>query len=157
MCIRDRAYCFYRNKIHEIEMGSKTFLYQEYKGNYWMANIMAQRIIPQYYLKLIEDSKDQQIPITDIFIAWDNPNWVASENECRSAGGIFVDPKVADPKDPKWILQKDFMKVKTIDAGKILRLDVDIKQRKGYLYNLCLLYTSPSPRDQRGSRMPSSA
>ena len=24
-------------------------------------------------------------------------------------------------------------------------------------YELCLLYTSPSPRDQRGSRMPSSA
>ena len=24
-------------------------------------------------------------------------------------------------------------------------------------YNHCLLYTSPSPRDQRGSRMPSSA
>ena len=24
-------------------------------------------------------------------------------------------------------------------------------------YNSCLLYTSPSPRDQRGSRMPSSA
>ena len=24
-------------------------------------------------------------------------------------------------------------------------------------YNTCLLYTSPSPRDQRGSRMPSSA
>ena len=24
-------------------------------------------------------------------------------------------------------------------------------------YNNCLLYTSPSPRDQRGSRMPSSA
>ena len=27
----------------------------------------------------------------------------------------------------------------------------------GYLVNTCLLYTSPSPRDQRGSRMPSSA
>ena len=25
------------------------------------------------------------------------------------------------------------------------------------LFKLCLLYTSPSPRDQRGSRMPSSA
>ena len=25
------------------------------------------------------------------------------------------------------------------------------------IYNTCLLYTSPSPRDQRGSRMPSSA
>ena len=27
----------------------------------------------------------------------------------------------------------------------------------GTYYNTCLLYTSPSPRDQRGSRMPSSA
>ena len=26
-----------------------------------------------------------------------------------------------------------------------------------YSYGTCLLYTSPSPRDQRGSRMPSSA
>ena len=26
-----------------------------------------------------------------------------------------------------------------------------------YTYRSCLLYTSPSPRDQRGSRMPSSA
>ena len=32
--------------------------------------------------------------------------------------------------------------------------DVD---NKVLLYNVCLLYTSPSPRDQRGSRMPSSA
>ena len=27
----------------------------------------------------------------------------------------------------------------------------------GFLFSICLLYTSPSPRDQRGSRMPSSA
>ena len=26
-----------------------------------------------------------------------------------------------------------------------------------YVFTTCLLYTSPSPRDQRGSRMPSSA
>ena len=30
-------------------------------------------------------------------------------------------------------------------------------QYKGQRFNSCLLYTSPSPRDQRGSRMPSSA
>ena len=34
----------------------------------------------------------------------------------------------------------------------------DIKDPQGHFYaNVCLLYTSPSPRDQRGSRMPSSA
>ena len=31
------------------------------------------------------------------------------------------------------------------------------KRRAPYPVNYCLLYTSPSPRDQRGSRMPSSA
>ena len=30
-------------------------------------------------------------------------------------------------------------------------------KRRGYLYGLCLLYTSPSPRDIPLSRMPSSA
>ena len=30
-------------------------------------------------------------------------------------------------------------------------------ERLDYLLRFCLLYTSPSPRDQRGSRMPSSA
>ena len=31
------------------------------------------------------------------------------------------------------------------------------KSYRGLLSDICLLYTSPSPRDQRGSRMPSSA
>ena len=31
------------------------------------------------------------------------------------------------------------------------------KTMEGHIVESCLLYTSPSPRDQRGSRMPSSA
>ena len=40
--------------------------------------------------------------------------------------------------------------------GSMTGLDVDVAT---YVVNhiACLLYTSPSPRDQRGSRMPSSA
>ena len=38
------------------------------------------------------------------------------------------------------------IKVVCLEAGPRLKLD-----------DICLLYTSPSPRDQRGSRMPSSA
>ena len=39
------------------------------------------------------------------------------------------------------------------DAGaQTLRVEMDSGS-----FNFCLLYTSPSPRDQRGSRMPSSA
>ena len=33
----------------------------------------------------------------------------------------------------------------------------EAKQAKTYLGNVCLLYTSPSPRDRQKSRMPSSA
>ena len=47
-------------------------------------------------------------------------------------------------------------------AANVPLLDDQERARVGTLFRLegveaCLLYTSPSPRDQRGSRMPSSA
>ena len=36
-------------------------------------------------------------------------------------------------------------------------LETISKSAKGPVFDVCLLYTSPSPRDQRGARMPSSA
>ena len=53
------------------------------------------------------------------------------------------------------------------EAGKVVNLNIDkiigiradrnAGQRTYVPVKDCLLYTSPSPRDQRGSRMPSSA
>ena len=37
------------------------------------------------------------------------------------------------------------------------RLNQDSRRKLKQVYHLCLLYTSPSPRDKRQSRMPSSA
>ena len=39
----------------------------------------------------------------------------------------------------------------------VLSGQVDVRQGDTRILSDCLLYTSPSPRDQRGSRMPSSA
>ena len=39
--------------------------------------------------------------------------------------------------------------------GKNLMRSKDFNLK--YIYDICLLYTSPSPRDMRRSRMPSSA
>ena len=50
------------------------------------------------------------------------------------------------------------------DVDRVLRYDGDAPIPTDFLRDIsllgastCLLYTSPSPRDQRGSRMPSSA
>ncbi len=43
------------------------------------------------------------------------------------------------------------------DNGLIVRTDGEQGFGHQYRSYICLLYTSPSPRDQRGSRMPSSA
>ena len=45
---------------------------------------------------------------------------------------------------------------KVLKDGDIINIDVTVI-KDGYHGDTCLLYTSPSPRDQRGSRMPSSA
>ena len=51
---------------------------------------------------------------------------------------------------------RDFIRTALPDATpeEVTRLD---KLAWRHLVRVCLLYTSPSPRDQRGSRMPSSA
>ena len=43
------------------------------------------------------------------------------------------------------------------DLAFLLKVSFRTLQRYRVNKQLCLLYTSPSPRDQRGSRMPSSA
>ena len=44
-----------------------------------------------------------------------------------------------------------------VDLSKVQTNLVFCESEKGRGFEICLLYTSPSPRDQRGSRMPSSA
>ena len=55
------------------------------------------------------------------------------------------------------ITYDDFKKVQ-IKVGTVLEVKVNEKARKPSLVvKVCLLYTSPSPRDRTRSRMPSSA
>ena len=42
-------------------------------------------------------------------------------------------------------------------SGPLIGCVLNDDDGDGEFYRICLLYTSPSPRDQRGSRMPSSA
>ena len=60
----------------------------------------------------------------------------------------------------KILLLKRSQKVKSMKnlwAGISGIIEGDEKPVKRAKIEVCLLYTSPSPRDQRGSRMPSSA
>ena len=61
------------------------------------------------------------------------------------AGGIGADVMIVDPTAPSYVRRG-------LDEARLIS-DCEVAKRNKH----CLLYTSPSPRDQRGSRMPSSA
>ena len=68
--------------------------------------------------------------------------------------------------DMKRVKEMREEKIKREKIAEILRQQEEIRAELEYIdaeeskhndWRACLLYTSPSPRDQRGSRMPSSA
>ena len=66
---------------------------------------------------------------------------------------------VDNPSEPKTLDTRpdlnDVSDMAFIRVGKFFR-GSNFEENKA-AFKICLLYTSPSPRDQRGSRMPSSA
>ena len=70
-------------------------------------------------------------PVTDIITPDGRLLVKEVEVEKKSAGGVILSANTSDPEN-------------TCKYGEII-------------YNGCLLYTSPSPRDRTRSRMPSSA
>ena len=80
-------------------------------------------------------------------ILLDPDRWIAeSPAHCITECGqrLYTTPKFNSPPQ---------LQLNLVEDGAPVRIDV----ARSTEYAICLLYTSPSPRDQRGSRMPSSA
>ena len=75
----------------------------------------------------------------------------------QTYGDLSIEGAMADDEDFTAMLHAAI--AENPEAPILLKIHPQVinGRKKGYLYNACLLYTSPSPRDQRGSRMPSSA
>ena len=86
------------------------------------------------YLKRIADSLERAFPLEPDISFFEKSAafiWEADQNHCT---------EVTD--------------VQTVDISLLKGMDKEIEEVR---LNTCLLYTSPSPRDNRVSRMPSSA
>ena len=107
-------------------------------------------------------------------VAWDSPNviwvsagigWLGDSVSCPRTGGSVIRDgwdwyavkKLPNGQEfrrptPTWMITPEG--IKHADTITPLELQLPGNANRG---NACLLYTSPSPRDKRQSRMPSSA
>ena len=112
---------------------------------------------PMWFSKPVSDSQAPKIKAV----------YALLNTRCRANGlPKFKELSQLDPSDEitHLILQaEDFIDNNSL-ANSPTKLHIEFEDGSDFdfdfsraLFNACLLYTSPSPRDQRGSRMPSSA
>ena len=92
--------------------------------------------------KQIEDLKDYKYGFSTDIESFKAPKGL-NEDVIRFISNI--------KKEPDWLLQ---WRLKAFERLKVLK---EPNWQKPKYPKICLLYTSPSPRDPIGSRMPSSA
>ena len=80
---------------------------------------------------------------------------VAQEVEEVVITGSYIKSSPTDGASPVEIIGRD--EIDNLNATTIADITANIAVNSGSENNSCLLYTSPSPRDKRQSRMPSSA
>ena len=95
-------------------------------------------------------------------ITSDPPEYILSDG--TTVEGVLISVKVADIDGPRGKLafatynHNHIRPISGIPAtGAIIMDETDLKRTEKEGYLICLLYTSPSPRDRQKSRMPSSA
>ena len=73
--------------------------------------------------------------------------------------GFHVDPHEARQPQQKGKVERRVGAFKKLDLSRVFESleELQVYTDETLQRDSCLLYTSPSPRDQRGSRMPSSA
>ena len=107
-----------------------------------------------------EDWRDMPLITIDPADAKDHDDAVFAEADPNNNGGYVVTIAIADVSfyiRPNTALDKE-ARLRGNSVYFPDRVVPMLPERiSNNLCSLCLLYTSPSPRDQRGSRMPSSA
>ena len=94
---------------------------------------------------------------------WQTENSVVSAivtgsgNKVRKLADFHKVPHVFGYEQYAEMLIEDICDAVYVALPNSLHAEYTIQAAKACKHILCLLYTSPSPRDQRGSRMPSSA
>ena len=108
---------------------------------------------------------DMHLTDENLKVIIDIPGFLKKDIELSLSGDILSikAEKVMDEKDSKTLISNQ----RPNKINKKIRLPIEIKEgeekiesakyEEGVLVLVCLLYTSPSPRDKRQSRMPSSA
>ena len=101
---------------------------------------------------------------TQLFEGREGSGYIFADNIAHGAslgigsrpGILEVNPQLVQDADGQWRLSSSSPAIDGAAVSVLFTDDIDGQPRIG-LYDICLLYTSPSPRDKRQSRMPSSA
>eukprot|EP01022_Parablepharisma_sp_SALTPOND_P032317 TRINITY_DN838_c0_g1_i17.p1 TRINITY_DN838_c0_g1~~TRINITY_DN838_c0_g1_i17.p1 ORF type:complete len:512 (+),score=73.99 TRINITY_DN838_c0_g1_i17:8319-9854(+) len=128
------TYVYFSNQLKETKLPASTFYYHEDQEHY---SVVSQRWMDTSS-KILPKVTDlmQKNRASECFIGWDNPRWLISPRQFRSAVGILVDNSVADLNVVKEVVGAHKFKKAKIPESDVLSLNLNIGQKKGMMYRL---------------------
>ncbi len=127
-------YAYYTKQIKEKKLPATTFYYREVQNTYPVAAAKWKDIHTNIAPKIADLYNKQQV--STCFMGWDNPRWLISPMQSRSAAGLLVENAAAENPAIAEVVKAKRMKKVQLPETRAMVLERDFGEEKNHFYRL---------------------
>ena len=129
------TYIYNARKAKEMKLQGSTLYYHETQDEYRVAAKKLDETLKTANPKFNDLMKSGKV--STCFVGWDNPRYLITPMQSRSAAGIMVDNSLVEDETVKQIVKEKKLKSVKLPPTDVVAFDINPGDKKTGLYRLC--------------------